>query len=334
MYPLQLLMGNMSLATILATTAQPAAPVGRPTSTTPPPTVVEIPAPTMGTKWWCLLSNQGVASPKSGESETSISDVTLEEWSHWRWKKRRSLAKLLKESSQEAFSKDTEIIKAARWAYYPSCKGMFAQEGSYDLTSIFREMAQETNLLIAEIHEVQEVWTSGLELKAANHTTKASQWEIQFFHTVSPTESPNIMGLRWIHSPKALHQWGSHSYSPWCGKEGQNESIVVNYLWNVHYHLGLICALCWEYFSMSLDTVRWHASSCEALTTKDKAPEEEERVWEWHWQWGWWVANRGNLILTPTSIIQLLTTSSWHQCTKQSDTIPMSYTHQFCIVFK
>ena len=27
---------------------------------------------------------------------------------------------------------------------------------------------------------------------------------------------------------------------------------------------------------MSSDTMRWHASSCEALTTKDEAQEEEE----------------------------------------------------------
>ena len=83
---------------------------------------------------------------------------------------------------------------------------MFAQEGSYDLTSIFREMAQETNLLNAEIHEVQEVWAGGWELKATNYAAKASQWDIQFFHTVLPTKSPNIMGLKGIHSPEALHQ--------------------------------------------------------------------------------------------------------------------------------
>ena len=51
---------------------------------------------------------------------------------------------------------------------------------------------------------------------------------------------------------------------------------MVNHLRNVHYCLGLICALCWEYFAMSLDTMRWHASSCETLTTKDKALKEEE----------------------------------------------------------
>ena len=52
----------------------------------------------------------------------------------------------------------------------------------------------------------------------------------------------------------------------------------MNHLQNVHYHLDLICAIYWEYFAMSLDTIRWHASSCEALTTttKDKTLKEEE----------------------------------------------------------
>ena len=83
---------------------------------------------------------------------------------------------------------------------------MFAQEGSYNLTLVFREMAWEANLLNTDIHEVQKVWVGRQELKAANCVTKASQRDIQFFHTVSPTESPNIMGLKGIHSPKALCQ--------------------------------------------------------------------------------------------------------------------------------
>ena len=44
----------------------------------------------------------------------------------------------------------------------------------------------------------------------------------------------------------------------------------------MHYHLGLICALCWDFFTTSADTIRQHASSCEALTTKDKDQAEEE----------------------------------------------------------
>ena len=95
-----------------------------------------------------------------------------------------------------------------------------------------------------------------------------------FLHSIA---KPNIVGLKGIHSPEDLHWQGGHFYCPWCGKEVQNKGTVVNHLQNVHYCLGLIYTLCWEYFAMSLDTMRWHTSSCKALTTKDKAPEEEEK---------------------------------------------------------
>ena len=51
---------------------------------------------------------------------------------------------------------------------------------------------------------------------------------------------------------------------------------MVNHLQNVHYCLGLICALCWEYFATSLDSMGWHTFSSESITMKDKAHEEEE----------------------------------------------------------
>ena len=79
------------------------------------------------------------------------------------------------------------------------------QEGSYDLPSVFWEMAWETNHLNTKIYEVQEVWTGQWGLKAVNCAMKASQRDIQSFHTVTPTKSPNIMGLKGIPSPKALH---------------------------------------------------------------------------------------------------------------------------------
>ena len=49
------------------------------------------------------------------------------------------------------------------------------------------------------------------------------------------------MGLEGIHLPKTLRWQSSFSFSPWCGKEGQNEGMVVNHLL-MHLHLGLICA--------------------------------------------------------------------------------------------
>ena len=105
---------------------------------------------------------------------------------------------------------------------------------------------------------------------------KASQRDIQFFHTVTPTESPNIMGLKGIHSPKALHCHGSCSYYPWCGKVEQNKGMVINHLWTMHYYLGLICVLCLDFFVTGMDTMRWHMPSCKSIATEDKDWEEEE----------------------------------------------------------
>ena len=92
----------------------------------------------------------------------------------------------------------------ARQTYYMTHRAKFAQEGSFDLTSVFWEMAWETNLLNFEIYEKQEAWTGWWGLRVTNYTAKASQRDIQFFHVVMPTTLPNIMGLKGIHSPEAL----------------------------------------------------------------------------------------------------------------------------------
>ena len=112
--------------------------------------------------------------------------------------------KLLKEPHWEAFSKESEVIKVARWAYYQTHHPSFEQEGSHNLSSTFQEMATSANLLGNEIHEEQESWTGWKDLKAAYQYTKTSPRNICFFRVVLPTELPKIMGLKGIHSPKAL----------------------------------------------------------------------------------------------------------------------------------
>ena len=87
---------------------------------------------------------------------------------------------------------------------------------------------------------------------------------------VMPTKLPSIMGLKGIHSPEALYQQGGHSYCPWCGKEGQNEGMVINHLRTVHYHLGLVCTLCMDFSATSMDTVRWHVHVCKSMVAKDR----------------------------------------------------------------
>ena len=55
--------------------------------------------------------------------------------------------------------KDSEVVRVAQWAYCKAHKAIFEKEGSYDLTSVFWQMAWDTNLLNSKIHELQEVWT-------------------------------------------------------------------------------------------------------------------------------------------------------------------------------
>ena len=183
MYPLQLLTENMSLASLLVTTPNWPLQLGT-HPTTPPPTMSETPAPPTGTKQWCCSSDWEVASPRSGEEDATVLDMMLEEWPHWRQKDGRPLAKLLKESHWEAFSKDSEIVNAARWAYHLLHKWMFAKEGSYNLTSVFCKMATSASHLDSDVHEVQDEWTGQKDLWATHQAVKSSPKDIYFFWLV------------------------------------------------------------------------------------------------------------------------------------------------------
>ena len=66
--------------------------------------------------------------------------------------------KALKEPQREAFSKESDIVNVARWAYQKAHWAIFEQERSYDLSSVFCQMAILTSLLSTEVYEVQETW--------------------------------------------------------------------------------------------------------------------------------------------------------------------------------
>ena len=144
-------------------------------------------------------------------------------------------------------------------------------------------MASSTNLLGTGVHEVMEEWSGQGELKATNKTAKASQKDIHFFRQVAPTESPKIMGLEGIQLPKALWQWSGLSFYLWCGKEGQNEGTVVNHMQMTHYHLGLICACCLNFFTMSSDNMWQHALVCKSMAASDSNDNRGR------WQQWWWL---------------------------------------------
>ena len=130
--------------------------------------------------------------------------------------------KPIKDPHLEAFSGESEVVKVARWACYRTHQPNFEQEGSYNLSSTLQEMATFTNLLGTKIHEMQESWASWKDLKAVYQSAKSFPKDIYLFRVVLPTKSPKIMGLKGIHSPKALWQQGGLTFCLWCRKEGQN----------------------------------------------------------------------------------------------------------------
>ena len=195
-------------------------------------------------------------------------------------KEGRPVAKALKEPHCDTFSKESAVVKAARQAYFKIHQTNFKEEGSHDLSSTFQDMASSTNLLGTKVHEVQEEWFGWQELKTANKTAKASQRDIHFFRLVAPTELPKIMGLEGIHLPKALQWQNGPSFCLWCGKEGQNEGTVVNHLWTMHYHLGLVCTHCLDFFTVSSDAMQWCVLVCKSTAANDSNGNRKESPWD------------------------------------------------------
>ena len=170
-------------------------------------------------------------------------------------------------------------MKVARWIYQKAHQANFEQEGLYNLSSIFYQMATSTNLLNSKVYEVQETWVAKKDLRAANWAARASPKDINFFQIISPKELPKIMGLKGIHSSEALWWWGGLTFCPWCGKEGQKEGMVVNHLLTLHYHLALVYACCLDYFTTNAETICHHAHGCKPTTAgtgNDESDREEE----------------------------------------------------------
>ena len=133
----------------------------------------------------------------------------------------------LKPSHVEAFLQDCSIIKEARSCFFPNHSYNFVNDGTSDLSDVFKELTKNASLLGEAIYEIQLSWTRPEELKQANYTLQSLPKGLRFLRVVPTSESPKVMGLTGIHDPNALWCYAGYTYCPWCGKEGQNEGTVV-----------------------------------------------------------------------------------------------------------
>ena len=167
-------------------------------------------------------------------------------------KEGRLVAKALKEPQRQAFSKESDVVKVARWAYQKAHQANFEQEGSYDLSSIFKQMATSINLLGTKVHEVQEIWGSQKDLWLLTEWQRLLQKTSTFLdcltHRVAKDHGPQRHPFLW---GPAMMRWPD--LLPLVWQRGQNEGTVVNHLWTTHHHLGLNCANCLDYFTTSAE---------------------------------------------------------------------------------
>ena len=150
------------------------------------------------------------------------------------------------------------MVKEARREYFSKHSYDFTSDGTCDLSGMFKHLAMRAGLLGTSIYETQSPWTGPEELKQANYILLSLPKGLKFLWAVPPTESPKVMGLMGIHDPDALDEFGSVTYCPWCGKEGQNKGMVVNHLWTTHYWLGLVCDRCYGCLSTMSNALCCH----------------------------------------------------------------------------
>ena len=212
MYPLHLLTGNMSLATLLSPPPQ-ASDQGGIYSYVYPSGTHTLP----GAKW-PHLPNQTSSSPLLGDAAG-----TNDEPPHLNQKGRTSFMASLKGDQWEDFAKDSHLVQWASEDYFKAHHPHFNYKTSWDLSHLFQDMIISTNLLNSDIFEIQENWTRWEDLQATNNTLKALLKGIWFFWTILPMKSPKswvwrisstwmpfIIFLLWPFA-KGGPEWGNYS---------------------------------------------------------------------------------------------------------------------------
>ena len=184
-----------------------------------------------------------------------------------------SLHKVLSRSHQEAFSRDSRLVQNAREDYFWGKQLHFHSENSCNLMDFFQNMIESTGLLGSEIYEIQETWMGQCELEYTNYTLKMQLKGLKFFHPVSPSESPKVMGLTNINHPDALCHFNGVTHCLWCRKEGENEGMIINHLWMMHYKLGLMCKKC-LHCPLVMSEAIWHHGRRSCQQSAEGGPDK------------------------------------------------------------
>ena len=221
MYPLHLLTGNMSLATLLSLLHQVYTNREESTLMSTP----AAPAPSPGAKW-PHLPNVMSSSPLLGDATGNNNGPPC-----LKWKGETSYMMSLKGDWQEAFAKDSHLVQWAREDYFKAHHPHFNHETLWDLSDLLQDMIISADLLDSKISKSKRTGpgkkTYGLQMIHWRLYQRACIFSKLYCQQNCPKSCP-----------LPFCQYASY---PWCRKEGQNEGTIVNHLWTTHYRLGLAC---------------------------------------------------------------------------------------------
>ena len=134
-------------------------------------------------------------------------------------------------------------------------------------------MIESTGLLGSKILEIQETWMGQCKLEYTNYALKTLLKGFKFFHPVSPLKSPKLMGLTNIQHPDAPCCFNGVTHCLWCGKEGQNEGMIINHQQMMYYKLGLVCKKCFCCPLVTSDAI-WHHGQKSCHPSTEGGPDE------------------------------------------------------------
>ena len=104
---------------------------------------------------------------------------------------------MLKPHHAEAFLQDSSIIQDARACFFSKHSYNFINDGTCNLSNVFKGLAKSTGLLGEAIYEVQLSWTRPEELKQANYALQSLPKGLRFLRAVPTLESPRSWAL-WV----------------------------------------------------------------------------------------------------------------------------------------
>ena len=154
--------------------------------------------------------------PRDGEPASHLGQLPQQ-----RWRDEDPFGEHLGVAHWEAFHKYSDLVKCISWTYFRTHLPEFHREVTYDLTNIFKEMAEMAGLMDSKIYVVQDQWWGKKELCTTNYMARGSARDLHYFWVVSPLKSPKIMGLKGIHSPEVLKHQAGLLFCSWCGSSGK-----------------------------------------------------------------------------------------------------------------